>query len=63
MGRRRGDERATLEGHQGGVDCVAFSPDRQTLVSGSKDGTIRVWDLKTGEETRNWPTIKARSIP
>ena len=38
----------SLEGHTGSVNAVAFSPDGQQLVSGSKDKTIKVWDLKTG---------------
>ena len=28
-----------------GVYSVAFSPDGSTLASGSKDSTIRLWDL------------------
>ena len=32
-----------------GVPSVAFSPDGQHIVSGSDDGTIRVWNAMTGE--------------
>ncbi len=28
---------------------VAFSPDGQTLASGSQDETIKLWDVDTGE--------------
>ena len=31
------------------VRSVAFSPDGQHIVSGSDDGTIRIWNAKTGE--------------
>ncbi len=32
-----------------GVFSVAFSPKGQVLASSSKDETIKLWDLKTGE--------------
>jgi WD40 repeat protein len=38
--------------HNGGhwvIRSVAFSPDGQHIVSGSDDGTIRVWNAMTGE--------------
>ena len=41
-----------LTGHQGSVLSVRISPDGFTLVSGSRDDTIKLWDLKTGEVKR-----------
>ena len=38
----------TLTGHTD-VVSVAFSPDGQTLVSGSLDNTLRLWDVVTGQ--------------
>ncbi|WP_013324439.1 serine/threonine-protein kinase [Gloeothece verrucosa] len=42
----------TLTGHSSWVISVAISPDGQTLVSGSGDQTIHIWDLATGQLKR-----------
>jgi WD40 repeat protein len=39
-----------LQGHDGQVNSVAFSPDGSKIISGSDDKTIRVWDASTGIE-------------
>jgi serine/threonine protein kinase len=36
---------ATITGHSSSVTSVAFSPDGQTLASGSWDNTIKLWDV------------------
>lgn len=38
-----------LVGHQDWVCSVAFSSDGKRIVSGSKDKTIRLWDVESGE--------------
>lgn len=41
--------RATLS-HTQGVTSVAFSPDGETLATGSIDGKIRLWDVTSGRK-------------
>lgn len=40
----------TLLGHRKEVLSITFSPDGETLASGSADRTVRVWDARTGQE-------------
>jgi WD40 repeat protein len=37
-------------GHTASVWCVAFSPDGTRILSGSKDGSVRLWDVSTARE-------------
>jgi len=39
-------------GHTDQVWCVAFTPDGKRLLSGSKDKTMRLWDVQTGDELK-----------
>lgn len=39
-------------GHENGVTDLAFSPSGDFLVSSSLDGTIRLWNVKTGKFER-----------
>jgi WD40 repeat protein/serine/threonine protein kinase len=43
-------DRRTLTSHTGLVAALAVSADGRTLVSGSLDSTVRLWDPVTGEE-------------
>jgi len=43
-----GSQTAVLSGHTGEVNCVTFSLDGTSLVSGSDDCTVKLWDVQTG---------------
>jgi WD40 repeat protein len=38
-----------LKGHTSSVNCLTISPDGKTLVSGSADNSIQLWDFATGK--------------
>lgn len=38
------------QGHTDTIEDVAFSPNGRLLVSGSKDGTVRIWDTGAGKQ-------------
>ena len=38
-----------MQGHTMAVKSIAFSPDGRQLVTGSDDGTMRIWDLASGQ--------------
>jgi WD40 repeat protein len=49
-----GEKIFTVEGHKSDIDAVVFTPDGRFVVSGSTDGNIKFWDVKTGRETRTF---------
>jgi WD40 repeat protein len=49
-----GERLALLEGHQGPVVALAWSPDGRWIGTASLDNTARLWDAAAGKETRRW---------
>ncbi|KAL5433287.1 hypothetical protein PMIN07_009401 [Paraphaeosphaeria minitans] len=47
-----------LKGHTNGVMCLQF--DERTLITGSYDNTIKVWDVNAGTEIR---TLRGHRLP
>jgi WD40 repeat protein len=67
----------TLEEHTGWVHSVAFHPNGRLLASGSKDGTVRLWDVSdalalsetegldtgaAGHQEARWPLQSTSSV-
>lgn len=44
----------TLSGHRSAVPSVAFGPSGHLVVSGSKDKSCRIWDIRSGICVRKW---------
>jgi WD40 repeat protein/serine/threonine protein kinase len=47
-------ESLKLEGHKGAVFEIKYSPDGKRMASASLDGTVRLWDLATGQLLRTF---------
>ncbi len=45
---------ASFKGHRWTPSALAFSTDLRTLISASEDGTLRLWDVKTGNPLRTF---------
>ncbi len=57
--RHLNSERHLLEGHRGVVTSVAVAHDSQRAASASIDGSVRVWNLTSGEVLALIPGTKA----
>jgi WD40 repeat protein len=49
---KTGEELTKYKGHTLWIQCVAVSPDGHSALSGSYDGTIRLWDIQAGKQLR-----------
>lgn len=46
--------RKTLKGHLKEVERVIFSPDGKYILSGSSDGTLKLWDIDSGDDIKTF---------
>jgi WD40 repeat protein len=44
-----GERVASLKGHEGGIYSVVFRPSSEQLAAAGFDGTVRIYDLKSGQ--------------
>ena len=51
-GRAKPGQCRHFRGHTGQVQTLEFSPDGATLASSAHDGTIRLWDVASGQQLR-----------
>jgi WD40 repeat protein len=48
------------EGHAGwdhnefGVEAIALSPDGKTAATGNIDGAVKLWNIETGKDVKDW---------
>ena len=54
-----GEHVRSLAGHSANVVTAAFSPDGSQLASGSADGSVRIWNVSTGEQELVLPGSRA----
>jgi WD40 repeat protein len=65
--RDTGEIYRTMRGHTSYIEDVAYAPNGEFAVSGSRDETVRIWDVKTGLERQtlqghnDWVTVVAIS--
>ena len=56
-------DQLTLTGHSDAVHFVAYSPDGTRLASASSDGTVKIWDVITGQELLTLPGRTRETVP
>jgi len=62
LDRQGRQQQNVLKGHTDYVSAIAFSPTGQTLLSGSWDQSIKVWNTQTGELIRTFSENEQRIL-
>ncbi len=57
------DMHIICSGHEYPVYGVTWSPDGTRLATGSRDGTVRIWDAETGQPLRICGEVQWRVMP
>ncbi len=52
----------TFEGHQDTILSLAFNPQGDMLASGSRDTTVKLWEVHTGKLLRTFKAYEEQSI-
>jgi eukaryotic-like serine/threonine-protein kinase len=60
--RSRGTILYEYHGHSALVNDAAWSPNGMRIASASSDGTVQVWDAKTGKTVRTYTHPETRSV-
>lgn len=45
-----------MQGHEGAIFSIDASPDSSITATGAADGTVRLWDTRTGTSFMSWTT-------
>lgn len=48
----------TLQGHEDFIHCLSLREQHKECVSGSEDGSVRLWDLRTGSQVHKIEVYK-----
>ena len=54
---KTGEVLQAIVGHSDNINSIVFSPDGKFLASGSRDTTVRIWDIKTGRCIKKFGSI------
>jgi tetratricopeptide (TPR) repeat protein len=52
----------TLRGHNADVYCLTYSPDGSRIVSGDKNGVVKVWNADTGEHLLSFQAHQGHAL-